>query len=939
MKTATTVCGRCGAKISGDAKQEVCPACLLESGLGLLEDESVAGVADPGHAEGVRAADRKKTTQSGRMLADFGDYALLEEIGRGGQGVVYRAYQKSLNRTVALKVIGLGPWTTEAHLKRFRREAEAAASLEYPCIVPVYEVGELDGSCYFSMKFVEGGQLDEAVKRTPMSIRRAVELIAKLARTVHYAHEHGILHRDIKPGNILLDAQGEPLLTDFGLAGLMEAESTITRTLDVMGTPSYMAPEQAAGEHNKLSKATDIYGLGAVLYQLLTDHPPFAGGTTYETIRLLLNTEPRQPRLWNRKINRELSTICLKCLEKDPKRRYWSALALAEDLEHWLKHEPILARRTGLFTRGRKWVRRNPSTAGLIALLVALAAGSGVVVWNRVFAVPMPKSVAVLPFENLSRDPDNAYFADGIQDEILTRLSKIGDLKVISRASTQQYQSKPRNLAQIAKQLGVANVLEGSVQQAADQIRVNVQLINAQTDSHLWADTYDRKLTDVFGVESEIAKRIAESLQAKLTGREEQALAVKPTNNPDAYDAYLRGLAYTLKPANTTANAIGAQKYLREAVRLDPKFALGWALLSYTDAVGYLTSALQPTVALCEEARQAAETALALQPNLGESLLAQGQYHYACLKDYNTAVRYFEQARQLLPNSSRIPEALAYVARRQGQWDRSESYFNEAERLDPRNANLFTEHALFYIALRRFPEALRKFDQVLNITPDDLDILAEKAGIAQAEGDLARASALLAPLRPPAADTGVLGTQVYQAILERRPAQIIPRLKEILAKPDPASANFNGNLRFRLGWAQDMAGDHAAAEESWREARDEVEFFLKNQPENDLLIGDLALINMVLNNKTAALTLADRAIAANPIEKDAIRGPTSIEILARVEAGVGEPDRAIAALQRLLSIPYAGPFGVPLTPALLRLDPMFDPLQNDPRFQKLVTSP
>jgi serine/threonine protein kinase/Tfp pilus assembly protein PilF len=938
MKTATTVCGRCGAKIPGDATQEVCPACLLESGLGLLEDESVAEVADPDHAEGIRAADRKKTTQSVRMLGDFGDYELLDEIGRGGQGVVYRAHQKSLNRTVALKVIGLGPWTTEAHLKRFQREAEAAASLEYPCIVPVYEVGERDGSCYFSMKFVEGGQLDEAVKRTPISIRRAVELIAKLACTVHYAHEHGILHRDIKPGNILLDAQGEPLLTDFGLAGLMEAESTITRTLDVMGTPSYMAPEQAAGDHTKISKATDIYGLGAVLYQLLTDHPPFAGGTTYETIRLLLNTEPRQPRLWNRKIDRELSTICLKCLEKDPKRRYSSALALAEDLEHWLKHEPILARRTGLFTRARKWVRRNPSTAGLITLLVALAAGSGVVVWNRVFAVPMPKSVAVLPFENLSHDPDNAYFADGIQDEILTRLAQIADLKVISRTSTQQYQSKPRNLAQIAKQLGVANVVEGTVQKAADQIRVNVQLINAQTDSHLWADTYDRKLTDILVVESEVAKAIAEQLQAKLTGQEEQIIAAKPTDNPEAYDAYLRGLAYTLKPGNNTANALGAQKYLREAVQLDPKFALGWALLSYTDSVGYLTKALQRTDALREEARRAAETALTLQPKLGDTLLAQGQYHYACLKDYDTAVRYFEQARQLLPNSSRIPEVLAYVARRQGRWDRSESYFNEAEHLDPRNVNVFTEHALLYIALRRFPEALRKLDQVLNITPDDMDTLALKASIAQVEGDLPRAAVLLAPLHPGAADTDVLGTQAYQAILERRPAHIIPRLNEILAKPDPESGNFNGNLRFRLGWAQEMAGDHAAAEESWREARNEVEFFLKDQPENDFLVGDLALINMVLNNKAAALALAERAMAANPIEKDAIAGPGSIEILARVAAGVGEPDRAIAALQKLLSIPYAGPFGVPLTPALLQIDPMFDPLRNDPRFQQLVRS-
>jgi TolB-like protein/Tfp pilus assembly protein PilF len=554
-------------------------------------------------------------------------------------------------------------------------------------------------------------------------------------------------------------------------------------------------------------------------------------------------------------------------------------------------------------------------------------------------AVSIPeKSIAVLPFENRSEEKANAYFAHGIQDEILTRLSKIADLRVISRTSTRHYKSAPENLPEIARQLGVAHILEGSVQKSGDTVRVNVQLIKAASDSHLWGDTFDRKLTDIFSVESDVAKAIADQLQAHLTGQEAQIIAAKPTDNPEAYDSYLRGLAYTLKTATTPADSLGAQKYLREAVKLDPKFALSWALLSYTDAVGYLTTGLQPTDALREEARQAAETALTLQPNLGEAVLAQGQYHYACLKDYDTAVRYFEQARQLLPNSSRIPEALAYVARRRGQWDRSESYFNEAERLDPRNVNVFTEHALFYIALRRFPEALRKLDQVLDIVPDDLNTLVQKAAIAQAQGDLPRASVLLTPLRPNAADIGVLGTQVYQAILERRPAPLIPRLKEILAKPDPASRNFNGALRFRLGWAQEVAGDHAAAEESWREARDEVEFFLKDQPENDMLIGDLALINMVLNNKAAALTLAERAMAANPIEKDAIAGPGPIEILARVAARVGEPDRAIAALQKLLSIPYAGPFGPPLTPALLRLDPMFDPLRNDPRFQKLVAS-
>jgi TolB-like protein/class 3 adenylate cyclase/Tfp pilus assembly protein PilF len=554
--------------------------------------------------------------------------------------------------------------------------------------------------------------------------------------------------------------------------------------------------------------------------------------------------------------------------------------------------------------------------------------------------LPLPeKSIAVMPFENRSEDKANAYFADGIQDEILTRLSKIADLKVISRTSTQHYKSAPENLREIAKQLGVAHILEGSVQRSGDTVRVNVQLINAANESHLWADTFDRKLTDIFFVESEVARAIADQLRAKLTGEEEQEIAAKPTNNPEAYDAYLRGLAYNVQTTYTPATALGAQKNLREAVRLDPKFALGWALLSIADARGYITQALEPTVALREEARQAAETALTLQPNLGEALLAMGNYYYACLKDYDTGVRYVEQARQLLPNSSQIPALLASVARRRGQWDRCESYFNQTERLDPRNVNLLVQHAQLYIELRRFPEAVRKFDQVLDIMPGDVAALAAKAAIAQAQGDLPRASALLASVHPSADDPQTLETQVYQAILERRPAPMIGRLKEILAKPDPALGYTTGELRFYLGWAQEVAGDPTAAQESWRQARSELEPFLKEQPENFALIGNLALTSMGLGDKAAAFKLVERAMAAISIEKDAVWGPIPIEILARVAARMGEPDRAIAALEKLLSIPYDGALAqnVPLTPALLWLDPMFDPLRNDARFQLLVS--
>jgi TolB-like protein/Tfp pilus assembly protein PilF len=576
---------------------------------------------------------------------------------------------------------------------------------------------------------------------------------------------------------------------------------------------------------------------------------------------------------------------------------------------------------------------------GVLLLVIAMLIVGRIPFYSQTGEPIAQKSIAVLPFENLSGDKANAYFAEGIQDEILTRLSKIADLKVISRASTQNYKSIPENISEIAKQLGVAHILEGKVQKSGDVVRVNVQLIKAVNASHLWADTFDRKLTDLFSVESEVAKAIAEQLRVHLTGREEQVIAAAPTDNPQAYDAYLRGLAYNVKTVYTPANALGAQKYLREAVRLDPNFALGWALLSIADARGYITQSLQPTVALCEETRYAAETARALQPNLGEALLATGNYYYTCLKDYDTAVRYLEHARRLLPNSSQISALLASVARRRGEWNRSESYFDQSVQLDPRNVNLLGQHAQLYIELRRFPEALRKFDQILEIIPGDVDTIAAKAAIAQADGDLPRAAALLASVQPPADDPQALETQIYQAILERRPAPMISRLKEILARPDPALGSITGELRFYLGWAQQVEGDHTAAQESWRQARTELEPFLKEQPENSGLMGVLALVSMGIGDKAAAFKLIEQAMAVIPLEKDAVQGPIPIEILARVSARMGEPDRAIAALEKLLSIPYDGALAqnVPLTPALLRLDPMFDPLRNDARFQKLVS--
>jgi serine/threonine protein kinase/Tfp pilus assembly protein PilF len=920
-----SVCAQCGSRLTlSEDGETFCINCLLRASLG----EEGFDRAETSHRFDQ---DESIARDHGRAV-EFGDYELLEEIGRGSQGLVYRARQKSLNRTVALKIIAFGHWASQAHVKRFRREAEAAASLEHPCIVPIYEVGERDGACYFSMKFVEGGQLDEVVKREPMPPRRAAKLIVKLAHTVHYAHERHILHRDIKPGNILLDAKGEPHLTDFGLARLVESESTVTRTLEVLGTPSYMAPEQAAGKNIELTAAIDIYGLGAVLYHLLTGHPPFAGGTTHETVRLALETNPRRPRLLNSKIDRELETICLRCLDRDPKRRYSSALELAEDLERWLKHEPIQARRTGVFIRGSKWVRRKPAIAGVIILSLALAAAVGWNFWkSELIRRPATKGIAVLPLENLSPDPDNAYFADGMQEEILTRLASIADLKVISRTSTQRYQSKPRNLSQIAKQLGVANILEGSVQKVADQVRVNVQLINAQTDSHLWAETYDRKVTDIFGVESDIAKGIAESLQAKLSGREEQALAVKPIKNPHAYDAYLRGLAFQTRSSWHSDDALrNAIDSYEKAVQLDPSFAPAWARLARAHAWKYERH--EGTVLRRDAATKALDNAQKLQPDSPETLLALGYYQRFVLGDWEAAKTTFRRVGEMLPSSSEVPMALGRIARNEGQWNDSNSYFERALSMDPRNVELLAHAAWNYTMLRQFPTALKLYDGALDIVPHDSELLASKAGIYQAQGNLKDAAKLLPEINEQTTSNEAFKVKITQMRLERRFDEAVHLLQTRLAQFRFFSAVEKSEYQAMLSFHLYLAGDRSSANFIAKQARDEIE----SQLEGSLDWDNLALANAVMGNKDLAIKAAEHAGTLVPTVKDRVNGPSREEWLALIQTIFGENGRAISILTRLVQTPYLSWLYVrPVTPALLRLDPIWDPLRGDLAFQKL----
>ncbi len=917
--TAIKLCRKCGAAIPPNSPQQSCGACLLETGL--ASDEAVAGDDDPGRPP--------------PMSMDFGDYELLEQIGRGGQGVVFRARQKSLNRIVALKVIGLGHWATEAHLKRFRLEAEAAARLEHPGIVPIHEVGEREGSCYFSMKFVEGGQLDEIVRRSPMSIRQAAELIAKVARTVHYAHEHGILHRDIKPGNILLDQKGEPHLTDFGLARLVESESTVTRTMEVLGTPSYMAPEQAVGNNAAVSSVIDVYGLGAVLYQLLTGQPPFAGGTTYETIKLLLETEPRQPRLLNPKVDRDLSTICLKCLEKDPKRRYSAALALAEDLDRWLKHEPIQARHTGIFARGEKWVRRNPTSALLTASLLALAAVVGWNIWkSELLSHPVTTGIAVLPFENLNEQKENAAFADGVQDDILTKLAKIADLKVISRTSVMDYRGK-RNVRQIGNELRVSHVLEGSVRRTGTRLHLNAQLIDTRTDTHVWVEQYDRDLNDLFAIQSEVAQKVANQLHAKITPAEKVAIETKPTGDLVAYDLYSRANDILSGKNSRPQDFAQAVDLLNRAVVRDPSFLDGYCQLAFAHDQLYFDG-IDHTPARLAMAKDAVDLAFRLKPDSGEAHFAQAVHLYRGYLDYDGALAELEIARQTLPNDARIFQLMGMIQRRQGRGEDSRRNLERAAELDPRDIGTLDTLAWDYARFRRYAEAKTWLTRAVAVAePDDvsmklalpdweLEVNADPRPLHQAI-DSVRAT-------NPAAVRAIAKVWLACALAERDAAAAT----EALSALDENGISLWDQVAFSRSFVEGliarMTNDDAKAKSAFATARSEQEKIVEAQPDFGPSWCVLGMIDAGRGRKEEALHEGRRALELLPVEKEALVGQYLVRYFAVIAAWVGEKDLACDQLAIAVRPPSNVRYGE------LKLMPWWDPLRGDPRFEKIVAS-
>jgi eukaryotic-like serine/threonine-protein kinase len=869
----------------------------------------------------------------------LGDYQVLEEIGRGGIGVVYRARHR--RHIVALKRILSFHAHSRETLVRFRREAETAASLVHANILPIYEVSESeDGLPFFSMKFAGGGSLLDAAPALRGEPRRAVALIAKVARAVQYAHGQGILHRDLKPANILLDAHGEPLVSDFGLARCLESVSNLTRNLTVFGASNYIAPEQvdlAGTVSGKLTPAVDVYSLGAILFDLITGRPPFLGEHALGVIQQASEKPAPRLRRFAPALDRDLETICAKCLEREPSARYRSAGALAQDVECWLEGQPVAARPLSPPARIWRWTRRNPIVAGMAALLLAVASGAGLMAWKGgATNLSAATGIAVLPFETLSGDKEGAVFADGVQDDILTKLASIRDLKVISRTSVMQFRGK-RNIREVGRALGVSHILEGDVSRSRGSARfhLNARLIDTRTGALVWAEGYDRDLNDLFAVQSEIAQKVAEQLRAKISRAEKQAMERPPTTDLIAFDLYNRAnnlltvrLSSAVKP-----NFLQAVDLLNQAVARDPAFLQAYCqLASAHDHLYFLGYDHTPErLALAQSAVQAASR---LRPDSGETHFARAQNFYHGYLDYDGALAELQVARKSLPNDARVFELLGYIQRRQGRWEESIQNLQRAGDLDPHNIERLHQIALSFGVLRRYSDEKSVLERALATEPNDLDTKVALASVQfHSKADPRPLRHTIDSIRTtnPRALINVADGWLSCTLAERD-ADAAKNALDVIGDTPLTDYRIYLDRRVMDGVIARMEHDEERARSAFTAARAEQERIVQADPNFGPAWCVLGLIDAGLGRREEALREGQNAVELLPAENDALGGPVMLKYFAMIAAWVGEKDLACEQLAIAVRPPSVISYGQ------LKLLPFWDPLRGDPRFEKIVAS-
>ena len=978
MISAPRVCPQCGAEIPSDAPEGGCPCCLLKSGLNLLSDEDQA-TSDVAAKEQIATCptcgtaleetpagglgcmfcllqagigSEKETVDDStpgvvESSVRFGVYEIdchadgsLCELGRGAMGVTYRATDTSLQRKVALKIIKLdiAARSTDAR-ERFIREARAAAALRHENIATVHEFGMSlkTGQYFYVMELIEGETLEDRVRRAgPLDARTTIGIAKQVTSALATAEKHGLVHRDLKPANLMLvSPDGETSnrkkllvkIIDFGLAkAIHTATDPKSLTLDrFVGTPAFASPEQF--EHSALDVRSDIYSLGETLWFALTGKTPFAGRTLSEIHCAQKSNALPAEQLKAAHVPHRLKSLLKSMLAFEPASRPGTQ-ELAARLQ-----------RCSPETRSVRRARFTLAAAALLilgmsVLFVFRPLRNPTAVWNAA----LDKSIAVLPFENRSEEKQNEYFADGVQDEILTYLAKVADLKVISRTSVLQYKSGvTRNLREIAQQLGVANVVEGSVQRSGNRVRVIAQLIDARNDTHLWAQTYDRDLADVFAIQSEIAKAIAEQLRATLTGQEEQLIVAKPTRNAAAYVFYLRANQFSRNPDTLLEDYKSAERLYMQAIEIDLNFALAHARLASVCAEVFRY--YEPTDSWRAKAHAEAEAALRLQPDLAEGHFALGQCIYWMDQDYDKALEQFEIASRLSPSNADARRLIAAIERRQGKWQAALEAYDRVAKLDPQNPSTARELMYTNSSMRRWPEAARWAEQMRVLAPTSL-VAKIQSGYLHFmwKGDTRLLKSMVQEI-PSGVDPdgSVTAARWDVAMLQRD----YSAAKEILETSSANETSYSiAGLTpkiFLEGCTYAAQGDNANAQKAFEQARPAFEASVTEAPKSAERHARLGFLYALMGRKSDAIAEGQRAVELKPESKDAVDGSLLSGYLALIYARVGENHLAIPLIQRLLKT--SGPvdsanYSITINDLKYRWE--WDPVRNDPRFQKFL---
>jgi serine/threonine protein kinase/Flp pilus assembly protein TadD len=879
------------------------------------------------------------------------------ELGRGAMGVTYKAFDVHLQRPAALKIINAQLLGSESARARFIREARAAASVQHQNVATIFHIGESGGNYYYAMELVEGESLAALIRRSGyLETELALDIFEQAAAGLAAIEKEHLVHRDIKPSNIMVSLQDGKLesvrIIDLGLAKGVAEENTLSTVGAFIGTPAYASPEQFAGVATDIR--SDLYSLGVTLWQMVSGKLPF-GGSVAELMYQHQHAEPPIEKLKN--ISVPVIALLQVLLTKDPNQRFQSPSQLQQALTKVRRAihsgSPLtpdelrsvsaeisadVPKRKPIKLSIRWIVGVGLCVAGALIAWIFSSGHLGLFSQQATNAGSTGKSIAVLPFDNISPSKDDAYFADGVQDEILNNLAKIAQLKVISRTSVMQYRADTkRDLRQIAAALGVASVLEGTVRRDGNHVRVSTELVDARNDNTIWADSYDRDLTDIFAIQSQIAQQVARKLTAALSPDEKNRIEAKPTDNLQAYDLYLRANELIRNVHSVLSGDIGASMseaipFLEKAVQLDPKFTLAYCATADVHDLAYHFDDPTPERRALGDA--AVMSALRLEPDLAEVRLAYAQHLYIVYRDYEGARAQLAIAKRRSPNNSQANTLEARIDLRQGKWEKAVQEFKEAIKRDPSNTILMAQLSATLSDTRQFAAAQRAYDRLIELVPDQPKLKIRKAyDVGFQRGDIAPLRSAIAAIPASMTDDDVLCWGLRLSLCDhdwQRARELIGKVK---GREDPGYFAW-GDISVPIGCYSillaRLQGKQPDENPSFFQTRAELNQKVQRSPEDASLLSQLAVVDALLNDKEAAIAEAKRAVEILPISKDALNGPGVLVNLALVYAWTDEANLAFQTLGPLTRIPAGISYGD------LKLEPYFDPLRNDPRFDKLL---